>query len=38
ALGSEAGVAVAFITPSRLTEVRRVNPALDLRRFGVVPR
>ncbi|RFA12038.1 hydrolase [Subtercola boreus] len=38
ALGSEAGVAVAFIEPSRLTEVRRVNPALDLRRFGVVPR
>ncbi|RFA09682.1 hydrolase [Subtercola boreus] len=37
-LGAEAGVAVAFLTPSRLADVRRVNPALALRRFGVVPR
>ncbi|PPF88189.1 hydrolase [Subtercola sp. Z020] len=38
ALGSEPGVAVAFIAPTRLTEIRRVNPALELRRFGVVAR
>ncbi len=36
-LGGEPGVAVAWITPTRLAEVRRINPALQLRRFGVVP-
>ncbi|MBM7471805.1 carbon-nitrogen hydrolase family protein [Subtercola frigoramans] len=37
-LGAEAGVAVAFISRARLEQVRRVNPALDLRRFAVTPR
>ncbi len=37
-LGEEVGTVVAWITPARLTEVRRINPALQLRRFGVVPR
>ncbi len=37
-LGEAAGVAVAWITPSRVAEVRRVNPALALRRFRVGPR
>jgi len=37
-LGEEVGTAVAWITPARVTEVRRINPALQLRRFTVVPR
>lgn len=37
-LGDEVGTAVAWITPTRLAEVRRINPALQLRRFTVVPR
>ncbi|MEP6843254.1 MAG: nitrilase-related carbon-nitrogen hydrolase, partial [Pseudolysinimonas sp.] len=37
-LGEEVGTAVAWITPERIAEVRRVNPALQLRRFAVVPR
>ena len=37
-LGEEVGTAVASITPARVTEVRRINPALQLRRFTVVPR
>ncbi|CAN5355815.1 carbon-nitrogen hydrolase family protein [soil metagenome] len=37
AIGSQADVAVAFISPQRLAEVRRVNPALGLRRFAVAP-
>jgi len=38
ALGDEPGVAVASLAMARLDEVRRVNPALALRRFIVVPR
>ncbi|RFA20373.1 carbon-nitrogen hydrolase family protein [Subtercola boreus] len=37
-LGSEEGVTVAFVDPSHLDEARRINPALALRRFAVVPR
>jgi predicted amidohydrolase len=37
-LGEEVGTAVAWITPARVSEVRRINPALQLRRFAVVPR
>lgn len=37
-LGEEVGTAVAWITPERIAEVRRINPALQLRRFTVVPR
>ncbi len=37
-LGEETGVAVAWITPARVAEVRRINPALQLRRFAVIPR
>jgi len=37
-LGEEVGTAIAWITPARVTEVRRINPALQLRRFTVVPR
>jgi predicted amidohydrolase len=37
-LGEEVGTAVAWITPSRVIEVRRINPALQLRRFTVIPR
>ena len=36
-IGEQAGVAVAELTPARLQGVRRVNPALALRRFGVHP-
>ena len=36
-LGATTDVALAWISLSRLAEVRRVNPALALRRFGVVP-
>jgi len=37
ALGEAAGTAVAWITPGRVAEVRRINPALRLRRFRVEP-
>ncbi|QWT25459.1 carbon-nitrogen hydrolase family protein [Subtercola sp. PAMC28395] len=37
-LGAEAGVAVAFLSRAHLEEVRRVNPALALRRFAVSPK
>lgn len=37
-LGEETGVAVAWISPQRVAEVRKKNPALELRRFTVVPR
>lgn len=37
-IGESTDVALAWISPSRLTQVRAVNPALTLRRFGVVPR
>jgi len=34
-IGEETGVAVAEIAPERVESVRRTNPALALRRFGV---
>ncbi|MGA1837992.1 carbon-nitrogen hydrolase family protein [Herbiconiux sp. 11R-BC] len=37
-LGEREDVAVAWIDPRRIDEVRRVNPALALRRFTVEPR
>jgi predicted amidohydrolase len=37
-LGEQTDVALAWISASRLSEVRTVNPALELRRFSVVPR
>ena len=37
-LGELPGVAVAAVDASRVAEVRRVNPALALRRYAVVPR
>ncbi len=37
-LGEKADVAVAFLTPARVTAVRANNPALALRRFAVVER
>ncbi|KHK97553.1 hydrolase [Microbacterium mangrovi] len=37
-LGTRADVAVAFLDPAEVAEVRRVNPVLAVRRFGVVPR
>jgi deaminated glutathione amidase len=37
-LGEQDGeVAIAWITPARVAEVRRVNPALALRRFRIEP-
>jgi predicted amidohydrolase len=36
-IGDETGVAVAWVSPYRIEEVRRINPALALRRFGVHP-
>ncbi len=37
-IGEATDAAVAWITPARVAEVRRINPALSLRRFGVAPR
>jgi predicted amidohydrolase len=37
-IGEATDTAVAWISPSRVIEVRKLNPALALRRFGVVPR
>ncbi len=37
-LGEREDVAVAWVDPRRIDEVRRVNPALALRRFDVNPR
>jgi predicted amidohydrolase len=37
-LGEVADVAVAFLSPARVRAVRKMNPALELRRFAVVPR
>jgi deaminated glutathione amidase len=37
-IGETTDVGVAWITPARVAEVRRINPALQLRRFGVVER
>jgi predicted amidohydrolase len=36
--GESVDVAVATISPNRVATVRQVNPALQLRRFAVVPR
>ena len=36
-LGEAPGVIVAEISRSRISDVRKLNPALALRRFGVVP-
>jgi predicted amidohydrolase len=37
-IGEETGIAVAELTTARVAQVRVTNPALSLRRFGVVPR
>ena len=37
-LGTRQDVAVAFLDPAEIAEMRRVNPALQLRRFVVAPR
>lgn len=37
-IGETTDVAVAWVSAARLAQVRTVNPALALRRFGVVPR
>ncbi len=37
-IGEETDVALAWIAQERIAQVRAVNPALSLRRFGVVPR
>lgn len=36
-IGETTDVAVAWVSADRIAAVRRVNPALTLRRFGVVP-
>ncbi|MFT4029301.1 MAG: carbon-nitrogen hydrolase family protein [Protaetiibacter sp.] len=37
-IGEATDVAVAWISPARIREVRRLNPALQLRRYRVEPR
>ena len=37
-IGEATDVAVAWISRARLRQVRRINPALELRRFRVEPR
>ncbi|MEF2975675.1 carbon-nitrogen hydrolase family protein [Subtercola sp. YIM 133946] len=37
-IGAQPDVAVAFLDPERVAAVRRINPALQLRRFTVTPR
>lgn len=37
AIGEESDVAVAYLSRSRIARVRSINPALALRRYGVVP-
>jgi predicted amidohydrolase len=37
-IGEQTAVAVAWLTPERVQSVRRVNPALALRRFRTLPR
>lgn len=37
-IGENSDVAVAWLDPERIAAVRVTNPALELRRFGVVPR
>lgn len=36
-IGESTDVAVAWLSPERVAEVRAVNPALGLRRFGIYP-
>lgn len=36
-IGETTDVALGWVSPARIAEVRRVNPALELRRFRVVP-
>jgi deaminated glutathione amidase len=36
-IGEASGVAVGWLDPQRILDVRRVNPALSLRRFGISP-
>ena len=36
-IGEATDVALAWVSPARIAEVRAVNPALSLRRFGVAP-
>ena len=36
-IGDESGVALAWISASRIADVRAVNPALGIRRFGTHP-
>jgi predicted amidohydrolase len=35
--GEREGIALAWVEQSRLSQVRRINPALALRRYRVVP-
>jgi predicted amidohydrolase len=37
-IGEAVDVAVAHLSPERVAAVRRINPALTLRRYAVVPR
>jgi predicted amidohydrolase len=37
-IGETSGVAVAWLAPDRISEVRAVNPSLAARRFAVIPR
>lgn len=37
-IGENTDVALAWVSSARIAEVRAVNPALDLRRFGVIER
>jgi hypothetical protein len=37
-IGEATDVAVAWISPARVREVRKINPALVLRRFAVAER
>lgn len=37
-VGEQSDLALAWLSAERIREVRRVNPALELRRFGTAPR
>ncbi|WP_261164391.1 carbon-nitrogen hydrolase family protein [Microbacterium sp. Marseille-Q6965] len=37
-LGAEPGLAIAWLDPDAIRRTRAVNPALEMRRYGVVPR
>jgi predicted amidohydrolase len=36
-MGQDAGIAIAFVSPSALAAARAANPALELRRYRVTP-